>query len=160
MASVFKEAAPNLQGVFSSQKAGITAGGTVDLGVVSQVQINYSQNVSRIFDLNRAGIGGGGKVPMYYVGGRSEGRATLGRIVGPKGSGCGFYTNYGDLCNIQPNLQLTFKGSGASIVGCKGKSTKYTMTRPLAISIGISQNAQDTIINENVQFMFADLECK
>lgn len=158
MASVFQEAAPNLQGVFSSQRAGIIAGGGVDLGVVSQVQINYSQNVSRIFDLNRGGIAAGGKVPMYYVGGRSEGRATLGRIIGPKGSGCAFYTKYGDLCNIQPNLQLTFQGSGQGL-NCGGASSTYTMTRPIAISVGISQNAQDTIINENVQFMFADLEC-
>ena len=54
MASVFAEAAPNLKGVFSSNRAGVPgAGAGVDLGVVTNIQINYSQNVSRIFDLNR-----------------------------------------------------------------------------------------------------------
>ena len=88
MASVFAEAAPNLKGVFSSNRAGVTgAGNGVDLGVVTNIQINYSQNVSRIFDLNRKNIAGG-KAPMYYVGGRSEGRATFGRLIGPAGAGC------------------------------------------------------------------------
>ncbi len=158
MASVFKEAAPNLKGVFSSNRAGVTgAGNGVDLGVVTNIQINYSQNVSRIFDLNRKNIAGG-KAPMYYVGGRSEGRATFGRLIGPAGSGCAFYTQYGDICKIaQNNLQITFQGSGN--MDCSGASTTYTMTSPIAISVGITQNAQDTMINENVQFMFADLEC-
>ena len=159
MASVFAEAAPNLKGVFSSNRAGVTgAGNAVDLGVVTNIQINFSQNVSRIFDLNRKGLGAGAKAPMYYVGGRSEGRATFGRLIGPKGSGCAFYTQYGDICKIaENNLQITFQGSGN--MDCSGASTTYTMTSPIAISVGITQNAQDTMINENVQFMFADLEC-
>jgi hypothetical protein len=165
MASIFKEAASVLQGVWSSNRAGITAGGPAGfaLGVVTQVQINYSQQISRMYDLNKDNaVGGGGnaKSAMYYIGGRAEGRATFGRLIGPGKSGCNFYSKFGDICKIKNNnLTLTFEGSGGAGPTCKGKKVTYTLNSPVLISVGITQNAQDTMINENAEFMFADMEC-
>ena len=162
MQSIFKEASSNLQGVWSSNRAGVSgsaAGGAFHMGVVTNIQINFSQQVSRIYDLNKDNFVDD-KSAMYYVGGRSEGRATFGRLIGPKAgkSGCDFYKDYGDICAIgDKTLTLTFTGSGNK--DCLGQGSKYTLSAPILISIGITQNAQDTMINENAQFMFADMEC-
>ena len=153
MARVFAESTPNLKGVWSSNRAGIM-GPAGKMGVVTNVQIQFSQTVNRIFDLNKKA----GKGAFYYVGGRAEGRATFGRLIGPAGSGCTFYSTYGDICNIKDSLSLTFVGSGASLK-CATNTSTYKLMKPIAIQIGITQNAQDTMINENVQFMFADLDC-
>jgi hypothetical protein len=168
MNSIFKEASPALQGVWSSNRAGISAGGggAFHLGVVTNIQINFSQQVSRMYDLNKKNfVGGGGgagaapgKAAMYYIGGRAEGRATFGRLIGPGKTGCDFYSTFGNICNINNNnLVLTFEGSGN--MDCTGAKAKYTLSSPILISVGITQNAQDTMINENAQFMFADMEC-
>mgnify|MGYP003640476220 CR=1 FL=1 len=165
MASVFTEAAPQLKGVWSSNRAGLTGGGGLPLGVVTNVSINFNQQISRMFDLNTEGRTGAAnaagvkKANMYYIGGRAEGQATFGRLIGPGPSGCSFYTGYGDICAIGTNsLVLTFKGSGN--MDCSGQSSKYTLTGPILVGVGITQNAQDTMINENAQFMFADMECE
>lgn len=171
MNSIFKEAAPALAGVWSSNRAGISAGGggAFHLGVVTNVQINFSQQVSRMYDLNKDNFVGGfggffglfarpGKAAMYYIGGRAEGRATFGRLIGPGKTGCDFYAAFGDICAINDNnLTLTFEGSGN--MDCSGTKVTYTLSSPILISVGITQNAQDTMINENAQFMFADMEC-
>ena len=163
MASIFKEAASALQGVWSSNKAGITAGGPngFALGVITNVQVNYSQQISRMYDLNKDNAVGGGrnqKSAVDYIGGRAEGTATFGRLIGPGKSGCNFYSKFGDICKIKDNsLTITFEGSGNK--NCSGKKVTYTLNSPVLISVGITQNAQDTMINENAQFMFADMEC-
>ena len=163
MNSIFKEAAPALKGVWSSNKAGISAGGggAFHLGVVTNIQINFSQQVSRMYDLNKdnfVAAAGGLKAAMYYIGGRAEGRATFGRLIGPGKTGCDFYAAFGDICAINGNnLVLTFEGSGN--MDCSGAKASYTLSSPILISVGITQNAQDTMINENAQFMFADMEC-
>jgi hypothetical protein len=160
MASVFAEASPSLKGVFSSNRAGVSGPGGKAFGVVTNVQINFSQQISRVYDLNKKNVGGDGKAPMYYVGGRAEGRATFGRLIGPGASGCDFYEKYGNICKIAgTSIQLTFHGSGTLDPTCQGQKVKYTLTSPICISVGISMNAQDTMVNENAQFMFADMEC-
>ena len=162
MDSIFKEASSKLQGVFSSNRAGVSGsapGGAFHMGVVTNVQINFSQQISRIYDLNKDNFQDD-KSAMYYVGGRSEGRATFGRLIGPEkgSSGCDFYKDYGDICAIgEKTLTLEFTGSGK--LDCLGQSSNYTLSAPILISVGITQNAQDTMVNENAQFMFADMEC-
>jgi len=159
MASVFAEASPELKGVFSSNRAGVSGPGGAAFGIVTNVQINFSQQISRIYDLNKENAGPG-KAPMYYVGGRAEGRATFGRLIGPGASGCDFYESYGDICKAnEHDIVLIFHGSGTLAADCKGQKSTYTLTAPICISVGISMNAQDTMINENAQFMFADMEC-
>ena len=155
--SIFKEAAPELKGVWSSNRAGISSGKGLPLGVVTNVSINFNQQVNRMFDLNRTGMGVADKAPMYYIGGRAEGQATFGRLIGPGPSGCSFYSSYGNICDIGDSLVLTFQGSGNK--GCGGQSAVYTLTSPILVGVGITQNAQDTMINENAQFMFADMQC-
>jgi hypothetical protein len=160
MASIFKEAAPALKGVMSSNRAGVSSGSGLALGVVTNVSINFNQQVSRIFDLNRTNMAADDKAPMFYVGGRSEGQCTLGRLIGPGATGCTFYSDYGNICQIEDSIILTFQGSGSDLHCGNANQATYTLTSPILVGVGITQNAQDTMVNENAQFMFADMECQ
>jgi len=167
--SVFQGAANKVAGTFSTNNGGMSAK-DVPLGLVTNVSINYSQTVNRIFDMNldfRGGKDGAEKSAMYYVGGRAQGGVSIGRVLGPKDGNadyCAFYKEYGNICGIKQSILFTFRGDkavrGAAGAGkCEKEDMKFTVIDPLLTTIGITQNANDVIINENVNLMFADLLC-
>jgi hypothetical protein len=165
---VFKQASSRVAGTFQSQSAGLVSADAQALGIITQVNIQYQQSINRIFDLNRSNKNAD-KAPMYYIGGRAQGTLTIGRLLGPK-SDCDFYEKFGDVCKIQPQINMEFAGGNpgaagqdpnAVLQGCGDKNTKtYSIKQPVLTGIGISQNAQDFMINENVTMMFADMECE
>ena len=167
--SVFTSAANSVAGTFSTNNGGMSAK-DVPLGLVTNVSINYSQTVNRIFDMNMDFRATNNKSPMYYVGGRAQGGVSIGRILGPKNQGsdayCQFYQDYGNVCGIKESLLFSFKADSAErdtrsgpAGECKKTNMEFTVIDPLLTTIGITQNANDVIINENVNFMFADLQC-
>lgn len=165
---VFKQASSQVAGTFQSQSAGLVSAEAQALGIITQVNIQYQQSISRIFDLNRSNKNAD-KAPMYYIGGRAQGTLTIGRLLGPK-TDCEFYKLYGDVCTIQPQINMEFAGGnpGAAnqnpndvLKGCGDNNTKkYSIKQPVLTGIGISQNAQDFMINENITMMFADMTCE
>ena len=160
---VFKSAGQVSAGTFSAQKGGMTTDDGQALGIVTNCNIQFSQQVNRIFDMNQAnrvaGGGHGDQAPMYYIGGRAQGQLTIGRVLGPQGSPCAFYEKFGDGCKIQKSLALTFHG-GKATDNCPTEPIEFTVKQPLLTNIGITQNSNDNIVNENVTLMFADLHCK
>ena len=167
--SVFKGAAVEAVGSMSGNKGGISGGPAGNLGIVTNVSINFAQQISRIFDLNKANANDPNKGIMYYVGGRATGNLTIGRIIGPTPAGgdaevCNFYHTYGNICNLADDLTITFIGQGVSDNNAGGdcndnQETKFTMKQPMITNLGVSQNSSDTLVTENLQFQFADLEC-
>lgn len=166
--SVFTSAANSVAGTFSVNNGGMTTGLGKALGLVTNVSINYSQTINRIFDMNMDFRPANNKSPMYYVGGRAQGNVSIGRILGPKGGAqdyCTFYHEYGNVCGIKESLLFTFKADTAerkpagADATCDKEDMKFTIIDPLMTTIGITQNANDVIINENVTLMFADLQC-
>ena len=169
--SVFSSAANSVAGTFSVNNGGMTAGLDVPLGLVTNVNINYAQTVNRLFDMNMDFRRSNNSSPMYYIGGRAQGTATIGRILGPKndnGGGadyCKFYREYGNVCGIHKSILFTFaaddavRQDGGADSTCEKVDMKFTIIDPLMTNIGITQSANDVIINENVTLMFADLQC-
>ena len=159
MAAIFKDQATNLLGVFSSQSAVMTLG-EVALGIVQNVQLQHSQQINRIYD-----VGNGGKAKLenfaavYYVGGRAQGQGTIARVLGPGSEPAAqFYAKFGGVCESKGNnLTFTFSGSTCG-PGVVAPTTKYTAQGAIITNVGISVAAQDMIVNENVTFMFANLD--
>jgi hypothetical protein len=177
MPSVYSRQRTGFGGSFASDLAAFTlAGNLTPLGIVQNVQAQFAQQIARIYDVSNGGSGGaaGGIVPVFYVGGRTQGNATIARVLGPQsGSLCEFYTELGNVCSPQ-DLTFTFRGgcdaqSGNSqskvipIGGALGNATfaavKYTLEACVMTNLGVSVGAQDMIVNENITLMFANLVC-
>lgn len=176
MAGVFSRQDTYFEGAFASDLAVLAINGnTTALGIVQNANVTFAQNVNRVYDVGNGGKAG--KVPVWYVGGRTTGNATIGRIVGPAiGGVCQFYKEFGDVC-APKDLTFSFQagcgkpgvrqaaatiGTGP-IVGAAAlaaiANVKYTMTGTLLTQVGITVNSNDMIINENVNFIFANLDC-
>lgn len=163
MPAVFTSSSQVAAGTFSAQMGGMTTDQGKALGLVTNCNIQFSQQVNRIFDMNTDNKVGD-QSPMYYIGGRAQGQLTIGRVLGPQGSPCKFYQTFGDVCDIQATMTLTFQGGkpsggGGQGVKCGTDEITLEMKQPLLTNIGITQNSNDNVVNENVTLMFADLHC-
>lgn len=172
-------------GSFASDIAALNISGNaaVALGIVQNINVTFAQNISRIYDVSNGGAANNGgtvasTVPVFYVGGRTQGNATIGRVLGPKsGDLCNFYEIMGNVCAPQ-DVNFTFSGgcgytqasptgpspttvstfgTGSSSDGFN--SVKYSLQGCVATQIGIQVNSNDMIVNENVQLMFVNMDC-
>jgi hypothetical protein len=113
--------------------------------VVQQLGITYQQNITRLWEI--------GTDKQYFVSGHQEGGMTMARVVGPKPLVGEFLEQYGDVCNIRENhITLWVKGACATEAG-QIKATGCVVTQ-----VAFSINAQDMVINENVNLLVARVE--
>jgi hypothetical protein len=182
MSAIYARQRSGWAGSFASDIAALSIAGNaaVVLGIVQNVNVTFAQNISRIYDVSNGGASSvGGVVPVFYVGGRTQGSATIGRVVGPKsGDLCTFYETMGNVCTPQ-DVQFTFSGgcgyvqsgslssgtpttvtpfnTGNSETGVN--SVTYSLEGCVTTQIGIQVNSNDMIVNENVQLMFVNMSC-
>jgi hypothetical protein len=146
-ANIFNRTASQVEGVFVADGVSLTINGGV-MSLVQQLQISYQQAISRIFEV--------GSANLYYVGGRATGNATFQRIIGPAGGLCAFYKQYGDVCGaIGRNLVFGLGNGGCSTT----PNDTYTLTSVVLQSVQISVTANDIIVSDMAQLVFAALEC-
>lgn len=162
MPDVYSRQRTNFGGSFASDVAALSiAGSLTPLGIVQNVQIQFSQQIARIYDVSNGGAAAEGQVPVFYVGGRTQGQATIARVLGPQsGALCNFYTEMGNVCSPQ-DLTFTFRGSceGLSSAGGTADGVIFTVEAAVMTNLGISVGSQDMIVNENISLMFANLQC-
>lgn len=122
--------------------------------LLQQLQLAYSQNVTRIFELssNR----------QYYVIGRPQGNISMSRIVGPGTVTSAFIDKFGDACNAPENTINLRAKSGCGTKG-KGNNTQgtgvnYTASNVLLTNMGVQIASNNMLINENFQLVFSGLE--
>ena len=176
MSAIYERQKTGWGGSFASDIAAMSlAGSGISLGIVQNTQLQFAQQIARIYDVGNNGGGGtGGFVPVFYVGGRTQGQATIARVLGPQsGALCDFYKSMGNVCQPQ-DLQFTFAGgcpgaggpqptARSSINSSTGNAdynrVKYTAIACVITNLGISVASQDMIVNENISLMFANLDC-
>jgi len=130
-------------GGFRADQLTVTFAGTDVAGfLVQNIQFSYTQQITMLYEI--------GSENVYYVGGRAQGTATLGRVIGPAPLGAQFIQNFNDLCEPQ---DITFDATQ----GCVGGGTNYTLEDAVLTTISVSTTAQDIVINEQLQFIFVDL---
>jgi hypothetical protein len=161
-------------GSFPSDQAALTLAGTpIPLGIVQSAQVQFAQAVSRIYDVGNGGLAfaGSGKVPVYYVGGRTQGQGQFSRVMGPQsGAICEFYSVMGNVCSPQ-DLTLTFQAgcgtngaarlvSNSDAFGNQGVArVAYTLNSVVMTSMGIRVDSQSMIVNDDVSIIFANMAC-
>lgn len=152
MPGVFTRNQYQLEDSFSADSAILTFTGGVDPALIQNINFNYSQNVTRLYEIG--GPGAGKKQRTYYVGGRTQGQAGVARVVGPKTAMKNFYTTYGDVCKAKENsIKLSFEP------GCTTQNkASYILQGVVITNIGFSVQAMDMVFNENTALQFVDLE--
>jgi len=139
-------------GGFRADQLSVTFGGEAAAGfLIQSVNFQYAQQVTTLYEI------GSGNV--YYVGGRAQGTSSLARVIGPAAFGATFIERYSDLCNPQ---DLEFDASAGCPKGVSGTGTNaaagYSLIDAVMTTIAGSVTAQDVVINEQLQFMFIDLQ--
>lgn len=157
MTAIYERQKTSHGGSFASDTAVLSVAASADtkLGIVSNFQASFAQAISRIYSVAATDGTPSGTVPVFYVGGRTQGQLSLGRVVGPQGSAlCAFYEKMGNVCSPE-NLTFTLTA------GCDKSPLEVTYTAEAAVltNVGIQVGSQDMIVNENLTMMFANLEC-
>lgn len=143
MASVFA-GGQTYNGGFRADQLSLSFGGENVKGfIVQNVQFSYTQQITTLYEL--------GSDFVYFVGGRAQGNATLSRVVGPTALAGNFISKFNDLCSPQ---DISFDASS----GCKGGGIEYTLEDAVLVTIAVNVTAQETVINEQLQFIFLDME--
>ena len=144
------------QGSFRADQVSLLIGGISVAGfILQQVQFNFTQQVSMIYEI--------GSNNVYYVGGRAQGTASVARIIGPAAASSNLFKSFGDICNPQ-DLGLSISegcidASPAPGVNVTlGEKRSYTLQDAILIGVGGSIAAQDILFNEQLQFMFTNLD--
>ena len=158
MTAIYERQKTKHAGSFASDKAVLSiAGQTVTLGIVSNLQISFAQAISRIYSIAKV-PSSGNNVPVFYVGGRTQGQVSMARVVGPQAEGvCEFYNKMGNVCDPQ---DMTFKLEAGCDPSSGGtKNVRYKVQDAVMTNVGLSVGSQDMIVNENMTMMFANMEC-
>lgn len=157
---IFQRNAARLNGVFTTDRATLLTGSGLG-ALVQSLQINYSQQISRLYEVG-AGEGGSAAAPIssvYFVGGRTEGNMTVNRVVGPANTIRQFYQDYGDVCSpddlvIKLRETNCFAGAG----GGSSADMTYTARQAVLTQISIGVEARSMIMNESAALMFVALD--
>lgn len=96
-----------------------------------------------------------GSENVYYVGGRAQGSATLSRVIGPTPLAAQFIQQFNDLCDPQ---DINFNTSAGCPVSGGDGGLNYTLEDAVLTTIAANVTSQDVVINEQLQFIFVDLE--
>ena len=152
MANVFK-ATQKHNGSFQASDLVMRINGAKQAGhVVQQIQMQYQQQITTLYEI--------GSNDVYYVGGRAQGTMSIARVAGPKAAPGIILNEYNDIC--KPGRMTLSAGSSSCTAGGSFGSgqltSEYKLGGVLVTSLGISTQAQDVVVNEQMAFQFLDLD--
>lgn len=116
--------------------------------IVTQMQAQYAQQISRFYGINRAAV--------LLAAGRPSGNANLNQILAPDGSLGTFYSVYGNVCNAEKNVLQFSLGSGCGGSGVGKKVFRASIC--VIEQLGLSADAQTAVINNSFAMTFQSLE--
>ena len=125
----------------------------VEIGILLQnIQLQYSQQVTRIYELGTTGR----KTRVFYISGRAQGQLTAAHVIGPGVALRAYYNRFGDVCNAgNNNVDINL---GPNVCPTGTGRLAYKMKYCVLVQIGMSTQAQDFVISENSQLIFSGLE--
>ena len=148
MADVFGRDDGGNAGTFLSEGGSTSVNGAGANLLLQNIQVTYQRPINFIFGL--------GDTKRYMVVGRAQGSFSIGRIVGPAAANANFLSAMADPCK-SPN-GASFKivmGGGCPIIpplaAAKSKSVTLDLKGAFLTSVGYTIQAQDVMINENLQ---------
>lgn len=132
------------QALLDLSQTGIRSG-----ALVQQLGLQYSQRVTKLFDLTSNAI--------YYVGGRTDGSINMGRVVGPAPVSALLYTKFGDICQAKSN-NVKFTAAGNLCSG--GDRISFTAMYCLLNQLGLQISSEQMVITDSLGMMFGFLDIR
>jgi hypothetical protein len=153
MADIYNRQASTLGGVFTSDRMIVSMGTEVPTALLQSTNFNYQQTVSKFYELSSNHI--------FLIGGRTQGSAAIGHIIGPKRAMSAFFAKYGDVCKARSNtIDMSLVAQDCDIENFAEATTTLTAKLCVIVNVSIGVEAQQAIINSNSQLMFSSLEYK
>jgi len=134
-------------GAFSADGATITFDTTLTGLLVQNMQWQYMQNITRLYDVTSTDI--------VLVSGRTQGQGSMSRVMGPSALAASFFSTYGNVCYADQNdIQIDAEADCAN--GGQGSSATITVVMDHVVlnSYGGAVSAQDMVVNEQLGFIF------
>lgn len=158
MKDIFQREVGEFGGAFTADMTKVTfpalggGGEGSETGLLMQnLNVTYAQNVQRLYEL--------GSNRTYYTGGRANGTAAAGRVIGPAIISAAFYSTYGDVCKAGTNTLQVSLGAGCSGADVTtGPGLALVMNHVIVVNVSWAVAANDMIINEGINMMFAALQ--
>lgn len=156
MASPFRAGARDqvVNGVFRAEDLILEIGGKPAEGMIVQsVQFTCNRTVNFLYEI--------GSAYVYYVGNRRQGQAQMSRVLGGAGEFKQLVCDYGNLCapkNLTLRVAPATAGPAARDDRCKAANQQYDLIDATLTSLGASVTANEIVINEQLGFMFADID--
>lgn len=138
-------------GAFSADASRLFVGALNMAGnLVQSLGVNYTQPVSPLFEV--------GSNNRYYVVGRTTGSMTMGKVIGPTVISNALIAFLGNPC-APGSRRLTLSLGNAQCSGA-GAGTVFALIADACVATGISYGTQanDLLVNEQLQVMFGQLQ--
>jgi len=150
MSSILGRNNSTFGGALSAESTSVNYSGVEGAGLMTQnLQISYQQQVQRVWEIDSA--------ETFYIVGRSEGELTIGRIVGVRVLSAQFIDDFSDPCEVASNVMSIQTNAGCNSGEVVGELTlNYVLVRGFQLAIA----ANDMILNENLNAMFAGLDMR
>lgn len=121
--------------------------------LVQNLNVQYQQNIQRFYDLSTN--------KLFYVGGRTQGTATIGTLLGPNSVSTRMYAQLGDICNVASNNVDFTVGSGCQGAGFVGPTqnttTTYSCKLVVMSALQLQVQAEQMVIQHNVTLTVGSL---
>lgn len=147
----YSSASAKPSAVFDSSKSILTIQGSTEGLLVQNWSVNYTQDVSEIFEL--------GSDAVYWVRGRPVGDGSIARIMGVSGGATSLFPGGAfDACSGGVAMSMT--AGGGKCKGGGGGSAKIEVDGVVVTKIGFqmqapSPNGVSGMLNEDVSFKFS-----
>lgn len=152
MASPFAaggNAGQDVVGAFRAEDVTLDFGGTpAERMIVQSIQFTCTRSVNFLYEI--------GSAHVYYVGNRRQGQCQMTRVVGGSDAFKNLVCQYGNLCEPK---DLTIKVEPKGTTGiCLAGNVQYVLKQATLNSLGASVTANEIVINEQLGFIFADVD--
>lgn len=154
MADIYSLTNQQFGGAFPIDGAKISFSGSdgnlLGVGFVTQnLNYQYAQPITTLFEV--------GTNNVYVVAGRARGSAGLARVLGPRPIISGFYSQYGNVCNMGSNI-LSLDCASGSCPAVSSGAFVLGMHYAVITSVGGSVTSENALFSENVALQYLTLD--
>ena len=135
---------------YKAENSALILPGADDVLVVQNLNVQYLQQVSRIWEI--------GSNNSYFIGGRTQGNLQMGSVVGPKAINSALIERLGDVCTMTNFGESNTVGFQMDNPCSNTDVANLACVGCVLTSIGFRVASADMVVSQDMALMFAFLE--